>query len=347
MTIGAGNPILVQSMTKTDTRDVPATLDEIHRMVQAGCEIVRLAVLDKEAAEKLAEIKKASPIPIVADIHFDYRLALLALKSGVDKLRLNPGNIGSAERVRAVVTEAKARGVPIRIGVNAGSLEKDLLEKYGHPTPEAMCDSGMRHLEILDDLNFDQVVVSLKAPEVELTVAAYRRFAEMTDAPLHLGVTESGTVWSGSIRSSVGLGILLSEGIGDTVRVSLSGPAEEEVKVAREILRATNQRVFGPTVYACPTCGRCEIDLQTVAREVEERVSGFTVPLRISVMGCVVNGPGEARESDVGLAGGRGFGFLYKDGKIAGKMGQEEMVDRLVEEVRRLDEEAKLSAESR
>ena len=347
LTIGGENPIVVQTMTKTDTRDVPATLDEIFRLVQAGCEMVRLAVLDRQAAEALAEIKKASPIPIVADIHFDYRLALIALQSGVDKLRLNPGNIGSPDRVRAVVSEAKARGVPIRIGVNAGSLEKDLIEKYGHPTPEAMVESGMRHLAILDDLNFDQVIVSLKAPEVALTVDAYRLFAKATDVPLHLGVTESGTVWSGSIRSSVGLGILLSEGIGDTIRVSLSGPAEEEVKVAREILRATDRRVFGPTVYACPTCGRCEIDLQKVAAEVEQRVAGFAIPLRISVMGCVVNGPGEARESDVGLAGGRGFGFLYKNGEIAGKVSQEEMVDRLVDEVRRLDEEAKASAQSR
>jgi len=345
--IGGDHPIVVQTMTKTDTRDVPATLDEIFRLVQAGCEMVRLAVLDREAAEALREIKQASPIPIVADIHFDYRLALIALQSGVDKLRLNPGNIGSPERVRAVVAEAKSRQVPIRIGVNAGSLEKDLIEKYGHPTPEAMVESGLRHLSILDDLSFDQVVVSLKAPEVGLTVEAYRQFAKVTDVPLHLGVTEAGTVWSGSIRSAVGLGILLSEGIGDTVRVSLSGPAEEEVKVGREILRATGRRVFGPTVYACPTCGRCEIDLQKVAAEVESRVSGFTVPLRISVMGCAVNGPGEARESDVGLAGGRGFGFLYKDGKIAGKVSQEDMVDKLVEEVRRLDEEAKAGAERR
>ena len=347
LSIGGDHPIVVQTMTKTDTRDIPATLDEIFRLVQAGCEMVRLAVLDREAALALREIKAASPIPIVADIHFDYRLALLALEADVDKLRLNPGNIGTPDRVRAVVAEAKSRGVPIRIGVNAGSLEKDLIEKYGHPTPEAMVESGLRHLAILDDLNFDQVVVSLKAPEVGLTVEAYRQFARVSDVPLHLGVTEAGTVWSGSIRSAVGLGILLAEGIGDTVRVSLSGPAEEEVKVGREILRAAGRRVFGPTVYACPTCGRCEIDLQKVAAEVERRVQGFTVPLRISVMGCAVNGPGEARESDVGLAGGRGFGFLYKDGKIAGKVSQEEMVDKLVEEVRKLDEEAKTGAERR
>jgi len=347
LAIGGQNPIVVQTMTKTDTRDVPATVDEILRLQRAGCEIVRLAVLDREAAEALAEIKRRSPIPIVADIHFDYRLALIALESGVDKLRLNPGNIGAPDRVRAVVSEAKSRGVPIRIGVNAGSLEKDLIEKYGHPTPEAMVESAMRHLAILDDLNFDQVIVSLKAPEVGLTVEACRQFARATDVPLHLGVTEAGTVWSGSIRSAVGLGILLSEGLGDTIRVSLSGPAEEEVKVAREILRASDRRVFGPTVYACPTCGRCEIDLQKVAQEVEQRVAGFSVPLRISVMGCAVNGPGEARESDVGLAGGRGFGFLYKDGRIAGKVTQEEMVDKLVDEVRRLDEEAKASAERR
>lgn len=333
--IGGGHPVVLQGMTKTDTRDVQSTVAQIRRMAEAGCEVVRVAVPDRQAAEALKEIRRQSPIPLVADIHFDYRLALMALEAGVDKLRINPGNIGGPDRVRLLVREAKARGVAIRIGVNAGSLERSLLAKYGYPTPEAMVESALRHVALLEEQGFDQVVISLKASEVPLMVSAYRLLAERVDYPFHLGVTESGTPWAGTIRSAVGIGTLLAEGIGDTVRVSLSGDPVEEIQVGKEILSALDLRVFGPKVISCPSCGRCEIELVEVAQEVERRIKelGITAPLRVAVMGCAVNGPGEARGSDVGLAGGKASGLLFRDGKIVRRVEAHEMVEALVAEV--------------
>jgi (E)-4-hydroxy-3-methylbut-2-enyl-diphosphate synthase len=336
--IGGDAPIAVQSMTKVDTRDADATLAQIRRMAEAGCEIVRVSVPNREAAEAMHRIVRESPIPVVADIHFDWRLALASLRAGVDKLRLNPGNIGSYERIKEVVTLAKAMGTPIRIGVNSGSLERDILAEYGHPRPEALVASAKRHIRYLEDLDFTDIVVSLKASDVPTMVEAYRLLATECDYPFHLGVTESGTVFSGTIRSAMGIGILLYEGIGDTIRVSLAGDVLEEIRVGREILKGLGLRVFGPTVVACPTCARCDIDVMKVAEEVERRVSGFTVPVRISVLGCAVNGPGEAKESDIGIAGGPGFGLLYKKGEKAGRVTEAEMIDTLVEEVRRMQE---------
>lgn len=341
VTIGGDAPIAVQGMTKTDTADARATLDQIFRMADAGCEIVRVSVPTREAAAAMPTIVAQSPIPVVADIHFDWRLALEALRAGVDKLRINPGNIGTIEKITEVVSEARVRQVPIRVGVNSGSLERDILRKYGHPTAEALVESAVRHLGYLEDLDHTEAVVSVKASDVKTMVAAYRLLAERVDYPFHLGVTESGTVQSGTVRSSVGIGILLEEGIGDTVRVSLAGDVLEEIRVAREILKSLDLRVFGPTVVACPTCARCDIDVMKVAREVEEKLKGVTIPLRISVLGCAVNGPGEARESDIGIAGGPGFGLLFKHGEKSGRVSEEEMIDRLVDEVKRMEAEAR------
>ena len=341
VTIGGGAPVVVQGMTKTDTADWRATLDQIIRMADAGCELVRVSVPTPRAAEVMPEIVRRSPIPVVSDIHFDWRLALAALRAGVDKLRINPGNIGSLEKITEVITEAKARGVPIRVGVNSGSLERDILRKYGHPTAEALVESAIRHLGYLEDLDHTEAVVSVKASDVKTMVAAYRLLAERVDYPLHLGVTESGTVQSGTVRSSIGIGILLEEGIGDTIRVSLAGDVLDEIRVAREILKSLDLRVFGPTVVACPTCARCDIDVMKVAREVEDRLKGVTIPLRISVLGCAVNGPGEARESDIGIAGGPHFGLLFRHGEKSGRVTEEEMVDRLVDEVKKMEAEAR------
>lgn len=336
--VGGDAPIAVQSMTKVDTRDVRATLDQIHRMADEGCEIVRVSVPNKEAAEAMHTIVRQSPIPVVADIHFDWRLALASLRAGVDKLRLNPGNIGSYERIKEVVTLAKALGTPIRIGVNSGSLERDILQKHGHPKPEALVESAKRHIRYLEDLDFQEIVISLKASDVPTMVESYRLMAKECDYPFHLGVTESGTVAAGTIRSAMGIGILLYEGIGDTIRVSLAGDVVEEIRVGKEILKGLGLRVFGPTVVACPTCARCDIDVMKVAEEVEQRVKRFTVPIRISVLGCAVNGPGEAKESDLGIAGGPGFGLLYRHGEKSGRVTEAEMIDRLVEEVERMQE---------
>jgi (E)-4-hydroxy-3-methylbut-2-enyl-diphosphate synthase len=345
VTIGGGAPVVVQGMTKTDTRDVAATVAQIRSMAEAGAQVVRVAVPNRQAAEALPAIRRQSPVPLVADIHFDYRLALAALQAGVDKLRLNPGNIGDAERVRQVVRAAKERGVPIRIGVNAGSLEKPLLQRYGHPTAEAMVESAMRHLRILWDLDFFDVVVSLKASTVPLMVQAYRLLAEQTDVPLHLGVTEAGTAFSGTVKSAIGIGALLLDGIGDTIRVSLAAPPEEEIRVAREILRDLGLLSEGVNIVACPTCGRLQYDMQPVVDAVEKALSRVKEPIRVAIMGCAVNGPGEAREADVGIAGGKGGGLLFRRGQVVGRVEEKDLVDTLLREVMALVEERRGQAE--
>ena len=333
--IGGGEPIAVQSMTKTDTRDAKATIGAIHVLEEAGCEIARVAVPDQRAADALREIKTNISIPLVADIHFDYRLALEALEAGVDKLRINPGNIGDRAKIETVVKAAKGRGVPMRIGVNAGSLEKDLLAQYGHPTAEAIVESALRHVRILEELDFHDIVISVKASDAPSTIAAYRALANRVDYPLHLGVSEAGTTFSGTIKSAVALGVLLSEGIGDTLRVSLSDSSEQEVRVGFEILKSLGLREHGATVISCPTCGRVEIDLIKTAVEVERRIAKLGKPLRIAVMGCVVNGPGEAQEADYGIAGGKGIGLIYRKGQMVRRVKEEEMVEALFEEIRR------------
>ncbi|HEX8128438.1 MAG TPA: flavodoxin-dependent (E)-4-hydroxy-3-methylbut-2-enyl-diphosphate synthase [Pyrinomonadaceae bacterium] len=336
--VGGGAPVAVQSMTKTDTADVDGTVKQIEEMLSAGCEIVRLAVPDKDAAIALKEIRRRTPgVPLVADIHFHYKLALMALDAGVDKLRLNPGNIGAHERVREVTRAAQAQGVPIRIGVNGGSLEKDLLAKYGTATPEAMVESALRHIRILEDLNFGDIIVSLKASDVHRTVAAYRLLSEQVDYPLHLGVTEAGTAFSGSIKSSIGLGILLHEGIGDTIRVSLAAEPHEEVRVAWEILKSLELRQRGVTVVACPTCGRLDVDdFVGIVTEIERRLAHIEEPLHLSIMGCAVNGPGEAHDSQLGVTFGRGVGMIYKDGKPMRKVAGADIVEAFVAETEKL-----------
>jgi (E)-4-hydroxy-3-methylbut-2-enyl-diphosphate synthase len=331
--IGGDASVAVQSMCNTDTRDAEATLAQIRRLEAAGCEIVRLAVPDAEAAQALGKIRKSAAMPLVADIHFDYRLALEAVKQGVDGLRINPGNIGGRDKVAEVVRGCKDRSIPIRIGVNAGSLEKHLLEKYGHPTAEAIVESAFGHIRILEELNYRDIKVSLKASDVMTTVAAYRLFSSKSDYPLHIGISEAGTLFSGTVKSSVGLGILLAEGIGDTMRVSLTADPVEEVRAAYEILKALKVRQRGVNIISCPTCGRTEIDIIGLAQEVERRLSHVKEPLTVAVMGCVVNGPGEAREADVGIAGGKGVGLLFKHGEIISKFDEMELADVLVREV--------------
>jgi (E)-4-hydroxy-3-methylbut-2-enyl-diphosphate synthase len=327
-------------MCNTDTRDLKATLEQIERFEQAGCEIVRLAVPDAEAAQAIGAIRKGTKLPLVADIHFDYRLALEAVNQGVAGLRINPGNIGGKDKVSEVVRACKDKGIPIRIGVNAGSLEKHLLEKYGHPTPEAIVESAFGHIRILEDLNFTDLKVSLKASDVTTTVAAYRLFSQKSDYPLHIGISEAGTLFSGTIKSSVGLGILLSEGIGDTMRVSLTADPVEEVRVAYEVLKSLKIRQRGVNIISCPTCGRTEINIIGLAQEVEKRLSGIKEPITVAVMGCIVNGPGEAREADVGIAGGKGVGLLFKHGEILKKFDEQELADVLVKEVEELVKKA-------
>ncbi len=336
MKIGGDAPIVVQSMTTSDTRDVVATVAEIKRLEAVGCEIVRVAVPEQASADALPEIRKQISIPLIADIHFDYHLALAALKAGVDGLRLNPGNIGSKERVTKIVKMAKDQGVPIRVGVNAGSLERDLLEKYGYPTAEAMVESAMRHIAILEEQNFYDTKVSLKASHVGLAVEAYRLFSQKSDYPLHLGITEAGTVATGAVKSAVGMGILLAEGIGDTLRISLAGDSTEEVRVGFEILKSLHLRKRGVNVIACPTCGRLEIDVIGLANRLEARFAHITESIDISVLGCVVNGIGEGKESDIGIAGGRGVGLLFRGGEIIRKVPQEALEAVLIEEVENL-----------
>lgn len=331
--IGGENPIAVQSMTKTDTADIKSTTKQIKSLEALGCEIIRLAVPDMNAVKAFGKIKKSISIPMIADIHFDWRLALEAIREGADGLRINPGNIGAKWKIKEVVTAAKERGIPIRVGVNAGSLEKELLRKYGHPKPEALVESAGRHIEILEELSFTNIKVSLKASEVLKTIEAYRLFSERYNYPLHIGVSEAGPPPRGIIKSSVGLGILLSEGIGDTIRVSLTAEPEEEVRVAYGILRSLGLRKRGVDIISCPTCGRCKIDLKGLVAKVEKRLRDIDKPMTIAVMGCVVNGPGEAREADFGIAGGRGRGILFKKGKILKKLREEELLDALLEEI--------------
>ena len=334
--IGGGAPISVQSMTKTDTRDVSATTRQIKRLEKAGCEIIRVAVPDMESASVLSKIKKGIKIPLVADIHFDYRLALKAIESGVDKLRINPGNIGAEWKVKEIVKSAKEKKIPIRIGVNAGSLPRDLLAKYKKPSPPALVEAALRQVRILEDLNFEDIVISLKAFDVPTTVEAYQLISKKTKYPLHLGITEAGLPLLGSVRSALGIGLLLAEGIGDTIRVSLTEDPMEEVKVGYEILKSLNLREHGPTIISCPTCGRCEIDLISLTKKVEQRLKNFHAPLKIAVMGCVVNGPGEARDADVGIAGGKGYGLLFRKGKEVGKVKEMDLIKALTDIVKNL-----------
>ena len=331
--IGGRAPISVQSMTKTDTRDAAATINQIHELEEAGCEIIRVAVPDENAAQQLETIKNRIAIPLIADIHFNHKLALMAIDAGVDGLRINPGNIGEKRKVAEVVKKASTRSIPIRIGVNAGSLEKDLLKKYGHPTPPALVASALRNIKLLESFDFDLIKVSLKASDVLSTVKAYRLIASKTPYPLHVGITEAGPLLKGAIKSSLGMGILLAEGIGDTIRVSLTAPPIEEVKVGYAILRALKLRRFGPEIISCPTCGRCEVSVERIVKELENRISHLKKSITIAVMGCVVNGPGEAREADIGIAGGKSSGLLFKKGKPLGKVPAQNLVDRLIEEI--------------
>src|SRR5262250_3757370 len=335
--VGGGAPITVQSMTKTDTRDVQATLLEIWALETAGCEIVRCAVPVREAAEKLGEIKRQIRIPLVADIHFNYKLALIALEQGVDGLRLNPGNIGGKKFVMEVVNLAKDRKIPIRIGVNAGSLEKDLLAKHNGPTAEGMVESALRHIRILEDLNYPEMKISLKASDPLMMIEAYRMLSDKVDYPFHLGVTEAGTPGVGTIKSAVGLGTLLAEGIGDTIRVSLAADPVEEVRVGIEILKALKLRKEGLTFVACPSCGRADVDLVALAKSVEERMMPYqNLNVHVAVMGCEVNGPGEARAADLGVAGGKGIGIIFKKGEVIRKVPDAQIVDALMEEVQKI-----------
>ncbi|EHQ91371.1 1-hydroxy-2-methyl-2-(E)-butenyl 4-diphosphate synthase [Desulfosporosinus youngiae DSM 17734] len=334
--VGGGAPIVIQSMTNTDTRDIPGTLAQIQSLADAGCEIVRLAVLDGEAAKALKEISAASPLPVIADIHFDYRLALQAVEQGVHGLRLNPGNIGARWKVQEVVRAVGERQIPIRIGVNAGSLEKELLEKYGGPTAAGMVESALGHIRILEEEGYDKLKVSLKASSVPLMLEAYRKIHEVVDYPLHLGVTEAGTVRSGVVKSAIGIGTLLAEGIGDTVRVSLTGDPVREIPVALEILQVLGLRQRSVELISCPTCGRTQVDLAALAEQVEERLSQLPPldkPLKVAVMGCAVNGPGEAREADYGIAGGKGMGLLFRKGEIVARLPEQELLAALLHEI--------------
>ncbi len=331
--VGGGAPISVQSMTNTPPADVERTSAQIDRLASAGCEIIRVAVPDASATDALREIVGRSPIPVVADVHFDHRLALAAIAAGAHGIRINPGNIGSADRVRAVVDAAGDAGIPIRIGVNAGSLERDILEREGRPTAEGMVESCLRHVELVEEMGFRDIILSLKASDVAMTVEANRSIAAHCDYPLHLGVTEAGTLLTGAVRSAVGMGILLAEGIGDTIRVSLAGPPEEEVVVGRRILSSLGLRHGGVTVIACPTCGRCTIDVAAIAGEVERRTAHVRRELVVAVMGCSVNGPGEAREADVGVAGGGGDAVLFRGGEVVGRIDGADAARILLEEI--------------
>lgn len=331
--IGFGAPISVQSMTNTKTTDTEATVAQINALQAAGCDIVRLAVPDMDAALNLGNIIKKVNVPLVADIHFDYRLALEAIKQGISALRLNPGNIGGEDRVKAVVQAAKANKIPIRIGVNAGSLDKALLEKYGDVTAEALVESALQHVRILEAQDFYDMKISLKAHDVPLTLEAYQLMSERVDYPLHLGITEAGTARTGMIKSAVGIGALLAQGIGDTFRISLTGDPVVEVKVANEILKSLGMREYGPTLISCPTCGRTCIDLAGIAEEVEKRLGDIKQPISVAVMGCVVNGPGEARGADVGIAGGNGVGLVFRKGEIVRKVAEANLVEELFKEI--------------
>lgn len=339
--IGGGNPILIQSMTNTKTEDVAATVAQIQALTAAGCDIIRCAVPTMEAAEALTEIKKQVSIPVVADIHFDYRLALAAIEHGADKIRINPGNIGSTERVRAVVDAAKERGIPIRVGVNSGSLEKDLVEKYHGVTAEGIVESALDKAHLIEDMGYDNLVISIKSSDVMMCVKAHELIATQTDHPLHVGITESGTIISGNIKSSIGLGLILHQGIGDTIRVSLTGDPLEEIKSAKLILRTLGLRKGGVEVVSCPTCGRTRIDLIGLANQVENMVADIPLDIKVAVMGCVVNGPGEAKEADIGIAGGIGEGLLIKNGEVYKKVPEGELLEALRYELLHWNEQQK------
>ena len=339
--IGGGNPILIQSMTNTKTEDVAATVAQIQALTAAGCDIIRCAVPTMEAAEALTEIKKQVSIPVVADIHFDYRLALAAIEHGADKIRINPGNIGSTERVRAVVDAAKDRGIPIRVGVNSGSLEKDLVEKYHGVTAEGIVESALDKVHLIEDMGYDNLVISIKSSDVMMCVKAHELIATQTDHPLHVGITESGTIISGNIKSSIGLGLILHQGIGDTIRVSLTGDPLEEIKSAKLILRTLGLRKGGVEVVSCPTCGRTRIDLIGLANQVENMVADIPLDIKVAVMGCVVNGPGEAKEADIGIAGGIGEGLLIKNGEVYKKVPEGELLEALRYELLHWNEQQK------
>ena len=339
--IGRGNPILIQSMTNTKTEDVAATVAQIQALTAAGCDIIRCAVPTMEAAEALTEIKKQVSIPVVADIHFDYRLALAAIEHGADKIRINPGNIGSTERVRAVVDAAKERGIPIRVGVNSGSLEKDLVEKYHGVTAEGIVESALDKVHLIEDMGYDNLVISIKSSDVMMCVKAHELIATQTDHPLHVGITESGTIISGNIKSSIGLGLILHQGIGDTIRVSLTGDPLEEIKSAKLILRTLGLRKGGVEVVSCPTCGRTRIDLIGLANQVENMVADIPLDIKVAVMGCVVNGPGEAKEADIGSAGGIGEGLLIKNGEVYKKVPEGELLEALRYELLHWNEQQK------
>lgn len=336
MFVGGDSPISVQSMTNTETKNIEDTVNQILSLEKEGCEIIRVAVPDMESARALIEIKKRIHIPLVADIHFDYRLAIESIKNGADAIRLNPGNIGSENKIQEVISAAKHNGVPIRIGVNSGSLEKDLLEKYKRPTPMALVESALRHVDILEKNGFFDIVISVKSSNVIENIEGYTLLAERTEYPLHLGVTEAGTTFSGSIKSAVGIGTLLYHGIGDTIRVSLTDNPIEEVKVGKEILKACGVRQFGIEIISCPTCGRTNIDLINIVKKAENLLKDINKPIKVAIMGCIVNGPGEAQEADIGIAGGKGEGIIFKNGKIIKKVSEDLLLDELINEIKKL-----------
>lgn len=339
LTIGGNNHVVIQSMCNTKTKNVEATIKQINALEQAGCELVRVAVFDKEDAYAIKEIKKGIHIPLVADIHFDYKLALIAIESGIDKVRINPGNIGSTEKVKAVVDACKEKHIPIRIGVNGGSLEKEILEKYGEPTPEGMVESAMKHVKILEDLDFHDIVISLKSSNTMLTIKAYELASKTFPYPLHVGVTEAGTALGGTIKSSLGIGTLLYEGIGNTIRVSLSDDPVEEIKVAKILLKELGLLKGVPTLVSCPTCGRIQYDLIPIAKEMEDFLKDIHLDITVAIMGCAVNGPGEARHADIGIAGGVSEGLLIKHGEIVKRVKQEDMVQTLKDEILKMVKE--------
>jgi (E)-4-hydroxy-3-methylbut-2-enyl-diphosphate synthase len=336
--VGGGSPITVQSMTNTDTRQVDETVAQITRLEAAGCELIRVAVVDMEAATALKLIRDQIRIPLIADIHFDHRLAVASMENGAQAIRINPGNIGGSAKLAKVVDAAKAHKVPIRVGVNSGSLEKDLLKKHGHPTPEALTESALRNVELLEKLGFYEIKISIKSSDPMITVESYRQLAPHCDYPFHLGVTEAGGLVAGTVKSSVALGILLHEGIGDTFRISLTRDPVEEVRVGYEILRALNIRHRGPELISCPTCGRCQVNLFNLADAVERHIQSMDTPLKIAVMGCVVNGPGEAKEADIGVAGGKGVGIIFKKGKLYKKVAEKDLLEAFLKEVDTMSE---------
>ncbi len=334
--IGGSHPVVVQSMTNTDTRDAQATIGQIKGLEQVGCEVIRVAVPDMEAARAISQIKKAISIPLIADIHFDWRLAVAAMDSGADGIRINPGNIGGQKKLKKIEERARQLGVPIRVGVNAGSLERDIYKKHGGPTPQALVESALRNISLIREMGYDELKVSIKSSDVITTVTAYRLLAQKTDLPFHLGVTEAGGLIPGTVKNSVAIGILLAEGIGDTLRVSLTRDPKEEVQVAYEILRSLRLRERGPEIISCPTCGRCEIDLFSLVEKVEKRAQSIDIPIKLAVMGCIVNGPGEAREADIGIAGGKGVGIIFRHGKIIKKVKEDRLFEAFWQEVEAL-----------